>query len=416
VSRGEGAMRGYNPRVIVVENLRRAVAEMDLVGVDEVGKKLMAPKAVHRVVKVEGLTPKAANVLKQEMLARGGEAAVAHGAADWSVERTDVLLMGTLRQYRLLVSKLKMQPFGLAELGRQLEEVLARWESEGRWRLECGSHTLEVGARTLVMGILNVTPDSFSDGGLYLDVEAAVARAREMVSQGADIVDVGGESTRPGSTPVSEQEEMDRVLPVIERLVRELPVPISVDTYKARVAREALRLGAHIVNDVGGLRADPEMAQVVAEFGVPVVIMHGLAEHRRKEWPEYRSVMDALGDFFWESLDLAERAGISRDLVIIDPGIGFGKKAEHNLEIIARLRELRSFGRPILLGPSRKRVVGDVLGLPVEERLEGTAAAVALGIANGADIVRVHDVKEMVRVARMADAIVRRPAGGQWGG
>ncbi len=266
---------------------------------------------------------------------------------------------------------------------------------------------LEFGARTLVMGILNATPDSFSDGGLYQAVDASVAHARQMASEGADIIDVGGESTRPGATPLSAEEEMDRVLPVIERLAGELPLPISIDTYKARVAREALRAGASMINDVGGLRGDPEMAAVVAEFRVPVVVMHGLSEHRRREWPEYGNIMDELRGFFRESLSIAEEASIPAEMVIIDPGIGFGKNLEHNLEILARLSELKDLGKPILLGTSRKSVIGKVLDLPPSERLEGTAVTVALGIANGADIVRVHDVKEMVRVARMTDAIVR---------
>lgn len=401
-------MDAYNPRVVIIPDLPHAGVEMDLVGVDEIGKKLMMPKAVHRVAKVEGLTPKAANVLKQEMLARGGDAAVAHGTADWSVGTTDVLLMGTLRQYQHLVKKLKIQPFGLARLAAELEALLDHWENAaGPRRLSCRSHTLEFGSRTLVMGVLNVTPDSFFDGGRYSHVEAAVVRARQIVSEGADIVDVGGESTRPGSEPVTAQEEMDRVLPVIERLVEELSVPLSIDTCKASVAMEALRLGAHMVNDVGGLQFDPEMAAVVATHQVPVVIMHGLAEHRGRDWPEYSSVMSALCRFFRESIDRAIQARIPEELVIVDPGIGFGKKLPYNLEIIARLRELKSLGRPILLGTSRKSLIGQVLDLPVGERLEGTAATVALGIANGADIVRVHDVREMVRVARMTDAIVR---------
>lgn len=277
-----------------------------------------------------------------------------------------------------------------------------RAASEARL-LTCGPFRLELGRRTLVMGILNVTPDSFSDGGRYLALDAAVRRGLEMVEEGADIVDVGGESTRPGATPVSAEEEMARVLPVIEALAPRLPVPVSVDTYKVRVARAALAAGATIVNDVWGLRADPEMADAVAAAGAAVVIMHNQRE------PAYGGDLVAeVSAWLEEGVRLARRAGIPEDRIVLDPGFGFGKLPEHNLEITARLWELRRLGYPLLLGPSRKSTIGKVLDLPVDQRLEGTAAVVALAVAQGVDIVRVHDVREMARVVRMADAIVRR--------
>lgn len=398
---------GYNPRVIHIADLRQAAVELERVGADRQGCRFMAPKAVHRLIKVESLTPRAANLLKQEMLAKGGEAAVSRGTADWSVERTDALLMGTVRQFRLLIRKLKLQPFGLARLAGELEAVLRHLEGPTGPDIPCGPLTLQPGSRTYVMGILNVTPDSFSDGGQFAEAEAAVARALEMGAQGADIIDVGAESTRPGHTPLTAEEELARLLPVLDRLRGRLTVPISVDTYKAEVAREALRRGAHLINDVGGLNLDPEIAVVAAEFGVPLVIMHGLAEHRQGSPPRYPSIMGELTAFFRRKLELAAQAGVPPERVIIDPGVGFGKTLEHNLEIMQRLAELRSLGRPILLGTSRKSMIGKVLDLPVGERLEGTAATVALGIAGGADVVRVHDVREMVRVTRMSDAIVR---------
>lgn len=404
---------GFNPRVIHIADLRQAARELEQVGADRQGCRFMAPKAVHRLIKVERLTPRAANLLKQEMLARGGEAAVSRGVADWSVEYTDALLMGTVRQFRLLIRKLKLQPFGLARLAGELEAVLQNLEAPPGPDIPCGPLTIRPGSRTYVMGILNVTPDSFSDGGHYNDVEAAVARAREMVDQGADIIDIGAESTRPGHSPLSAEEELARLLPVLEHLQDRLPVPISVDTYKPEVAREALRRGACIINDVGGLYLDPEMAKVAAEFDVPLIIMHGLAEHRQGSWPRYPSIMGELVAFFRRGLEVAAEAGVSPRKVIIDPGIGFGKIAEDNLEIMNRLAELRSLGRPILVGTSRKSTIGKVLDLPVGERLEGTAATVALCIAGGADIVRVHDVKEMVRVARMSDAVVRWRSSGK---
>ncbi len=266
-----------------------------------------------------------------------------------------------------------------------------RW---GRWELAWGK-------RTYVMGIVNTTPDSFSGDGLEYNAEAAVEQGLRFQSEGADIIDVGGESTRPGSTPVDADEEMRRTLPVVRGLAASLDIPISIDTYKSEVARAALDAGASIINDVWGLKRDPDMAALAAREGVPVILMHNqTGTHYEDLAPD---VMSALRS----SLDLALEAGIPVENVILDPGMGFGKTAEHNLEILRRLAEFRDLGRPLLVGMSRKRTIGYVLDLPVDDRVEGTAATVALSIANGADIVRVHDVKVMARVARMTDAVVR---------
>lgn len=255
--------------------------------------------------------------------------------------------------------------------------------------------------RTLVMGILNVTPDSFSDGGKWVDVDRAVARGLEMRAQGADIVDVGGESTRPGAPPVGADEEMRRVLPVIERLGGR----ISIDTSKAVVAEAALRAGARIVNDVTALR-DPRMARVVARAGAAVILMHMKGSPRTMQKnPRYRDVVRDISDFLRRRLRRALSAGIPRDRILVDPGIGFGKRPEHNLEILRRLSEFRRLGCPIAIGTSRKSFIGQVLGRDVHERLAGTAATVAAAVLRGADLVRVHDVKEMADVARMSDAL-----------
>ncbi len=270
------------------------------------------------------------------------------------------------------------------------------------------------GQRTLIMGILNVTPDSFSDGGLYSDVETAVARARQMVEEGADILDIGGESTRPATfashKPLSVDEELRRILPVVEALSACLPdVPLSVDTYKAVVAQRAMEAGAAMINDISALRADPDMAATLAELDVPVCLMHlpGLPTALSPS-PDYGDVVQDVAEHLRERAEAAIRAGIAPRNIVLDPGIGFGKTVGQNLELLRRLRELTTLGYPLLLGTSRKSTIGKVLGgLPPEERLEGTAATVALCIANGAAIVRVHDVKAMTRVARMSDAIVR---------
>lgn len=270
----------------------------------------------------------------------------------------------------------------------------------------CGPAELVWGERTYIMGVLNVTPDSFSGDGLGGDVEAALARARRLIDEGADIIDVGGESTRPSAAPLPAEEEIARVLPVIERLAAEVAVPISIDTYKYEVARRAVEAGAAMINDVWGLQRDVRLAELAAQEGIPLVLT---ANQRQVE---YRDVVPEVIASLKGAIEVARGRGVAWGDIIVDPGIGFGKTVAGNLELIRRLGELRVLGRPILLGTSRKSVIGAVLDLPPEERLEGTAATVALGIAYGADIVRVHDVQAMARVARMSDAIVR----GGWQG
>lgn len=276
-----------------------------------------------------------------------------------------------------------------------------------------GAHTLAWGSRTYIMGILNITPDSFSRDGMLLDgmerdavVRKVVAKAQAMVEAGADLLDIGGESTRPntvGAPPLSAEVEIGRVVPVIEALAATLPasVILSIDTYKAHTAAAALDAGATIVNDVQGLRGDPEMAALVAERHVPVVVMSNLRGQPRRE-PVSDVVRQLAG-----SIEIALQAGIPWEHIVVDPGFGFGLAGEENLRVLSRLSDLRSLGRPILVGTSRKAHIGLVMGTPVEDRVEGTAATVALSIAQGADIVRVHDVQQMARVARVADAVIR---------
>jgi dihydropteroate synthase len=274
-------------------------------------------------------------------------------------------------------------------------------------KITWSNFSLDFSEKTYVMGVLNVTPDSFSDGGLFFNEKKAIEHALRLVEDGADIIDIGGESTRPGSEPVSVEEEIRRTMPVIKAISREIKVPISIDTYKSEVARQALDAGASIVNDISGLRFDPEMPKVVAEYKVPVIIMH--IKGRPKDMqqnPVYEALIPEIMDYLRISIRLAAKFGIPEDKIIIDPGIGFGKTFEHNLEIIKNLKEFILLGKPIAIGVSRKAFIGKILGdVPPSERLEGTAAAVAISIFNGANIVRVHDVKEMARVAKVADAI-----------
>lgn len=287
--------------------------------------------------------------------------------------------------------------------------------------LQVGGRELVWGARTYVMGIINVTPDSFSGDGLLTEqnaIEAALAQARRFAAAGVDLLDVGGESTRPGAAQISVDEELTRVLPVIRALAAELDVLISVDTYKAEVARQALANGAAIVNDVWGLKVDPELGAVAADSGAPVILMHNRsswanAEIRARLGGRYVGVPydDLIPDVqreLLESVAIAHAAGIPDEHILLDPGIGFGKTVAQNLDLLNRLGEIRALGYPVLLGPSRKSFIGYTLDLPPDQRLEGTAAAVAVGVVRGADIVRVHDVEAMLRVVRMTDAILGR--------
>ncbi|MBF8984633.1 dihydropteroate synthase [Lutibacter sp. B2] len=266
----------------------------------------------------------------------------------------------------------------------------------------CGKYTLHLGTKTYIMGILNVTPDSFSDGGSYVNVDAAIEHAKQMIRDGADIIDIGGESTRPGSAEVDAAEELRRVLPVVEKLVQEIDVPISVDTYKAEVADQVLSAGAHMINDVWGLQRDPALANVVAKHNAPIIVMHN------QIGTSYEGdIIEEMSAFLKKSIQLALDAGIPKEKIILDPGIGFGKTSEQNIHVMNRLDELNHLGYPILLGTSRKSTIGKILDLPPHERVEGTLATSVIGIMHGMDILRVHDIKENLRAAKVADAIVR---------
>jgi dihydropteroate synthase len=273
---------------------------------------------------------------------------------------------------------------------------------------KCGNRSLKLGEKTYIMGILNVTPDSFSDGGKFLDPRAAIDHAKHMVEQGADIIDVGGESSRPGSDPVSVEDEKRRVIPVIRKLVKELDVPLSIDTYKSQVAKDALDAGACLVNDISGLRFSSDMAELVADAKASVVVMHikGTPKTMQKD-PKYKDVVKEVMGELKAQTDLARKAGISKDRILIDPGIGFGKTVDHNCKLIAEVGQLRKLGYPILIGTSRKTFIGKVLGTEVDDRLEGTIATNVVAVLGGVDFVRVHDVKEIKMALTMTDRLSR---------
>ena len=409
---------GFNVRILNLDSPDKIRTEMRKIGADARGIGIMTPKASFRAIKLEGLNFAAANIIKQEMLSKGGEATTSRLTYSKEETESDVLLLGTLRHYQGLVKKLRMQPFkSLVAIASEVGQALARYAGEELQPLTIAGRTFNWGERTYIMGVVNLTPDSFSGDGLGDSIEGALEQAWRMIEEGADIIDVGGESTRPGSEPLSAEEELRRVIPVIRELAQRTEVPISIDTYKAKVAQEALAAGAHLVNDVWGLRMDPLLANVAARHQVPVVLMHNRSRPKDAVQTErlggcYLGVeyKDLMGDIIRElreTIALALESGIEWEKIIVDPGIGFGKTVEQSLTVMAELAELKVLGRPILLGPSRKSFIGYTLDLPPDERIEGTAAAVAIGIANGVDILRVHDVKEMARVARMTDAMVR---------
>jgi dihydropteroate synthase len=374
-------------------------------GVDPTGIKLMGGKALHLNLKVERIAPRVSNLLKQEMLSLGGDAAVDGRGFDCGTELTDAILMGTQKQFERLTSKLEQYP-GIQDLAHALEKTLKNL-SKSHFTLRCRKGTLSFGKKTLLMGVLNVTPDSFSDGGRFFEKDRAVARGLEMVEEGIDLLDIGGESTRPGSQPIGPEEELRRVTPVIEGLVQKIDVPISIDTYKSSVAREAIRAGAEIINDISGLHFDPHLAEVAAAHKVPLVLMHirGTPETMQADL-HYDSLFSEILQSLRDSIEKAESAGVDPDQILIDPGIGFGKAPEQNLLILKHLSEFRVLGKPVLLGTSRKSFIARILRTEdLSERLDGTLATIAIGILNGAHIVRCHDVPQAKRAIAVADAI-----------
>jgi dihydropteroate synthase len=375
-------------------------------GATESGIQRMLTKASCVAVAMENVGRRQANLLKQEMLAAGGDVAVSHGVCSEEVAATGVVLMGTRRQFESLLARLAEEPFDLPALAGELRAALDAC-SRRHFEIRMRDRLLAVGPKPAIVGIVNVTPDSFSDGGQFGTPEQAIAHGRQLALEGADVLDVGGESTRPGSDPVSTEEELRRAIPVVEGLAGSVQVPISIDTRHARVAREAVAAGACIINDVTGLRGDRDMARTAAETGAAIVLMHMLGEPRSmQDSPRYDNLMADICRFLRGAIRAARQAGVPDDAIIIDPGIGFGKTLGHNLAILARLGELRTLGRPIMVGPSRKRFIGLLTGIETPaERVCGTAAACAMAVAGGAVLLRVHDVRQMRQALAVAAAV-----------
>jgi len=397
-------MAPFRARVLSIDSLADAEQELNRIGADPGGTARMAPKMLTRCVHLSDLQCRQANILKQEMLALGGDAAVARGTVACSIDSTDVILIGTDRQLHQLCRKLSPQPFGLPALAGELTELLKHFTVKPLiWRTSQRDLQLN---HPLIMGILNITPDSFSDGSCYLDPKLALDRAMQMIDEGADIIDIGGESTRPGATAVNVEEEIQRVLPIVKELSGKIACPVSVDTRKSQVADAVISAGAEIINDISGLTFDPLLAPLIAESQVGVVLMHSRGTPATMQQDTcYETLIDEICDCLRNLRDNAIIQGISSDCIALDPGIGFAKTVAGNLEILRRLREFTSLGQPLLIGSSRKSFIGTTLGRSTGDRLYGTAATVAASVANGASIIRVHDVLAMRDIADMTHAI-----------
>lgn len=398
----EGTMISIRP--ISINKLEEAIIELEKIGFPPSQAEKLATETMCFHLKLEGIHDAMIPHLEGMAHALATRLVIPPISSNHSMKH-DLLLSGTPSQMENLAATIENESPELHEISTELRRLLKNIRRT-RFTIPCRTKTLRLGERTLIMGAINVTPDSFSDGGVFFQRDRAVARALEMVDEGADFIDIGGESTRPGSRAIDPEEELTRIIPVIKKVATQTDTPISIDTRRARVAREALEAGGQIINDVSALRSDPEMGDVVASYEVPVVLMHmlGTPETMQQEI-HYVSLFSEIIQYLKQSMDLACRVGVDAEKIIIDPGIGFGKTVDHNLAIIKHLYQFRILGRPILIGTSRKSFIGKILNLDVNQREEGTMASMAASILNGAHIVRVHNVRNAIRAARITDAI-----------
>ncbi len=393
-------------------NLNEVVAEMARIGAAPETFEPVVSRLLFRVLRVSGISPAAALSVKKELLAAGGDASLpASACRNNPPEKIDILVAGTLDAFRRCLSAIAAHSAELKETAEEIRRVLMLIEgSRAPQPVQWPNGPMKFGEKTIVMGIINFTPDSFYDGGRNNSLEKAVATVEEMIDSGADIIDIGGESSRPGAQQIPADEEIGRTTPLIKELRRVFPaLRISIDTYKWKVAAAAIEAGAGMLNDISALRLDHELTRVAADTGVPVCLMHmkGTPADMQAD-PRYAiDVCYEINAFFSERIAAATAAGINESQIILDPGIGFGKTVGHNFDILSRLGEFRCHGRPLLVGASRKSFIGKTLGLDPEERLEGSLAAAVMAAARGADIIRVHDVRETVRAIRIADAALK---------
>jgi len=389
-------------RILHINHPQEIVRVMQDMQVDPYGIKIMLPKAITHLIKINSVSNIAANILKQEMLSLGADAAIARGALTGAVKKTDCLLIGNISQFGRLNEKLKKQPFGLGNIGKELFQNLDSFK-QNKFILRAGKYKFNLSRRTLVMGIVNVTPDSFSQDGLC--ASRAVDFAKRLIDEGADIIDIGGESSRPGAKAIPVREELKRVIPVVKTLSRKVKVPISVDTTKHEVARQALENGAVIINDITALK-DLLMVKIIAKYNAGVVLMHMKGNPRNMQnKPAYDSLIDDILKYLENAMRRALGNGIKKDQLIIDPGICFGKTVDDNLQILRKLEEFKILGVPILIGTSRKSFIGKILNAQIQERIFGTVSSCVLAANNGARIVRVHDVLQVKQALKILDAI-----------
>ncbi|MGC8496536.1 MAG: dihydropteroate synthase [Thermoplasmata archaeon] len=377
--------------------------EMESIKVAREGIEIMNPKAQFFIIKLEQVPIKDAIILKQESLSCGCDAALAWNVVSLKTEFTDALVFGSGKELGTLSQKMRKQPFNGKKIGAEIEEAIFNFKRR-EYQFPTKSGVLRIPPRK-VMGILNITPDSFSDGGKYNTIDLAVKRAKEIEREGADILDIGAESTRPNSNPVSLEEEMDRLMPVLEPIKDAISIPISIDTYKWQVAEKALKLGADMINDVYGLK-DESMIKVIKDFGAGAVIMHMKGTPQTmQDNPHYDSLISEILRFLRERSANAVSKGIEPEKIIIDPGIGFGKSVENNLSILNKLREFKSLGYPVLVGTSRKGFIGKITGDPVDMRVVGSLTTALIALQNGASMIRVHDVKETKELVSIFEAV-----------
>jgi dihydropteroate synthase len=393
-------------RILQISNYCDAKEELQKMGVSSGGIEVMAPKAKVLAIKLHEVKLGAANILKQEMLSLGGDAAVAKGVVEGRITSSDVILLGSRNRIQKLIKKLEYQSiFGLSNIKEDLKRLISLHDNENN-KLQLKNKILDL-STTRIMGILNVTPDSFSDGSRYMDPELAFNRALEMIDAGADILDIGGESTRPGADKVTAEQELERVIPVIEKIRAVSDIPISIDTYKARIAEAALNSGADLINDISALRFDERMLEILKNNPeIPVILMHMKGEpgNMQKD-PKYEDVVPEILSFLRERIEFCTEAGIDPDRILLDPGIGFGKRQQDNLDILHKISEFKCLGRPVVLGASRKSFIDRIYKSDAENRLEGSLAAAAQAVSQGVNILRVHDVLSTKRFIKTLQEI-----------
>jgi len=404
---GNNSSPDYRLRCLSLRSSHDILEVLRKVGVDPYGIEAMLPKMTNLNILIEGVECKIANIIKQEMLSVGGDAAVSRYAVSCGVAATDVVIMGTVKQVQRFAEKIAIQPFKLGYLANAVKEAVSN-RAKDLFVLRTCRREMVIGDRSLVMGVINVTPDSFSDGGKFPSPAAAIEHGLKMADEGADFIDIGGESTRPGAKPVSPREELKRIIPVVKGLSGRIDVPLSVDTTKAEVAKAALDQGAEIINDISALRFDDSMPKVIAENRAAVILMHMRGTPRTMQEGDlsYSSLCGEIIHFLRQQMDRAVQSGVPPEQMMVDPGIGFGKTPGDNMKLLKHLSEFKVLGRPIVSGVSRKSFIGKVLGGEPMERGEGTAAAVVVSIMNGSNVVRVHDVGAIKKVVAMTDAII----------